>query len=64
MEECGGEGGGDGNGPVGGGGEILEEVDLGVNSGILFKEVAAKAGRIGGGIGAIVGRCKEYDFDE
>ena len=46
------------------GSEGLEEVDLGVNGGLLFKEIAAEAGGIGGGIGAINGQDEKDHLGE
>lgn len=55
MEECGDEGGRDGNGAVESGGKGLTEMDLGMDGGLLLKEAAAEVGGIGGGVGAVYG---------
>jgi len=64
VRECGGKGDRDSNGASEGGGEGLEEVDLGVDSGLLFEKGTAEAGGISGGVGAIFGGSKKDHLDK
>ena len=64
MEECGSEGGGNSDGTTEGGGEDLEEVDLGVDSGTLFKDVTAETGGISGVVGAVFRGSEKDHLDK
>ena len=64
MEECGGEGGGDGDSASESGGKCLKEVDLGMNGEILLEEVTAEVKWVSGIVGTVYGRCEENHLGE
>ena len=59
MEECDGEGDGDGDGAAESGGKCLQEVDLGMDSELLFEEVAVEVIWVSVSVSAVYGQREE-----